>query len=89
MCGSIFIAFQGEGVQSQLLGVAGEDRPLVPCVSSLCSWKQDVREGMLAASDGQEARRGQPKPGGAADCQGLAESSGGWRTRLGKKQGLG
>ena len=88
MCCGIFITFQGEGVQSQLLGVGEDrqDRPLVPCVSSLCSWKQDIREGML---DGQEARHGQPKPRGTADCQGLTESSGGWRAQLGKKQGLG
>ena len=41
---------------------------------------------MLAASDGQEAKLGQLKPRGAADYQGLTESSGGWRSGLGKKQ---
>lgn len=47
------------------------------CVSFLCSWRLDVRERMLAASDGQEAKLGQLKARETADCQGLIESSGG------------
>lgn len=44
---------------------------------------------MLAASDGQEAKLGQLKHRGTADCQGLTVSSGGWRTGLAKKQEAG
>lgn len=44
---------------------------------------------MLAASDGQETKLGQLKCRGTADCQGLTESSGGWRTGLTKKQEAG
>lgn len=55
--------------QSQLLGRAWTG--FCPCVSSRCSRRLDIRERMLAASKGQEAKRGQLKPRGTADCQGL------------------
>lgn len=71
-----FAISKGEGGQSQLPG-GGATGAFALCVSFLCSWRLDVRERMLAASDGQEAKLGQLKARETADCQGLIESSGG------------
>lgn len=62
----IFITFQGRA------SFWGEpEQAFAPVVSSLCFRRLDIRERMLAASKGQEAKRRQLKPRRTADCQGL------------------
>lgn len=81
----IFYYLQREKVIKGNKKLLGQVRPFAPCVSSLCSWRLGVRESMVAEACGQEAMPGQLSPGELQIAK-HSESTGGWRTRLGKKQ---